>query len=309
MKFKILYRPDDHSNLTTVFLEPIWKKYFDIEPINPEKTYDPKKCAVWVKHLGHQNWHLPWKNQGHKVIIDNFWDSETTLRPVRDDRTLIMRMPNWSWYNESLWYQFLGYDSYRRFLKRKKFFFMPMRKALKHRDQIFAKMTSMLDDSLYSFVHRGKILPGDLDAADPAHQRYMNPEWYDTTQFSMVVESTIGRPDFISEKIFKPSAFQHAFIVWAGPMTLAYLKKQGFETFDHIVDESYDLITDNDKRLEKIYQEIRRLYTEYKSGKDLFTDAESIKRINHNFYQFYHPNVQDWFVEDGVMPIMEFLES
>jgi hypothetical protein len=309
VKPKILYHPQEHSNLLAVFLEPIWREYFDIEPIDFGKHYDPRQYAIWVKQVRSDDWYRQWQDLGHKIIIDHFWDSEVTLVPTRNDQILTMRMPNWAWYNESLWYQHLGYDRYRRSPDRKYFFFMAMRKRAKHRDEILAKMQPLLEHSLYSYVHRGKFLFGDLEDSDVAHQRYLNPQWYDTTQFSMVVETVIDDGNFVSEKIFKPLAFQHAFIVWAGCGVLDYLKTQGFETFSHRIDESYNQIIDSAQRLEKIFQAVYELYKDFQSGKDLFMDPESQAKLEHNRHHFYHSNTRNWFIRDGVDPIREFLES
>lgn len=309
MKHKILYHPEEHSNLIAEFLLPIWNEYFDIEPINFDRAYDPRIYSIWTKHLRSHDWHDKWRESGYKIIIDHFWDSATNQLSDRHEQTLTVRMPNWSWYNESLWYQHLGYDSYQRSPNRQYFFLMLMRKISEHRNMILDVMKPFLDSSLYSYVHREKTLIGDLDDTDPRHQRYLNTAWYNDTQFSMVVESTIGVPCFVSEKIFKPMAFQHAFVVWGVPGTLDYLKQQGFETFDHIVDESYDNIQDPVQRLDKIFQEVNVLYQQFQSHTDLFSDAESLARVEHNFHRFYHPQVRDWFVQDAVIPILEFLES
>jgi len=57
---------------------------------------------------------------------------------------------------------------------------------------------------------------------------------------------------FFTEKIDKVFAVGQPFIIVSVPYYLFYLKKLGFKTFDKWWDESYDLILDNQKRLEKI---------------------------------------------------------
>jgi hypothetical protein len=308
IKPTILYHIEEHSNLTACFLEPIWKEFFDIAPIDPLEDYDPKTCVLWVKHLRTNDWHLSWASKGYKIIIDHFWDSATNLQPDINSNILTMRMPNWSWFNESLWYQSLGYQNYQRRAEKKYCFLMLMRKVTKHRDMIWKKSNSVISTGLCSYVHRGVTVPGDIDTTDVRHQRFINSQWYNSTQFSIAVDSTIDEPHFVSEKIFRPMAFQHPFVIWGICNSLTYLKSLGFETFDHVIDESYDNEPVHIQRLEKIITVVKELIKDFKDG-DLFGDAISREKIHHNFYRFYHPDVRKWFIQDAVMPILEFVES
>lgn len=69
---------------------------------------------------------------------------------------------------------------------------------------------------------------------------------------------------FFSEKVFKPIIMKHPFILVSRPNSLAYLRKIGYKTFHPFIDESYDSITDEKKRMEAIVAEVKRLsnYTE-----------------------------------------------
>ena len=64
---------------------------------------------------------------------------------------------------------------------------------------------------------------------------------------------------FISEKLYKPIAYRHPFIVVALPKTLEYIRKCGYKTFDGIFDESYDLIEDDHERMDAVIAEILRV--------------------------------------------------
>jgi hypothetical protein len=74
-------------------------------------------------------------------------------------------------------------------------------------------------------------------------------------------QSLINTEDhiFLSEKIFRPIALKHPFILVSTPNTLKYLKKLGFKTFAPYIDESYDDITDGNERLHAIIKEVERL--------------------------------------------------
>ena len=80
---------------------------------------------------------------------------------------------------------------------------------------------------------------------------------YSTTMFSVVTESYWYESEIsFTEKIFGPIAHGHPFIVAAPAGYLTYLRKLGFKTFDGIIDETYDTITDHEQRMKAIVQEI-----------------------------------------------------
>jgi hypothetical protein len=64
---------------------------------------------------------------------------------------------------------------------------------------------------------------------------------------------------FFTEKIFKPIAMKHPFIVLGRPNFLMHLKKRGYKTFSPFINEDYDSIEDSVKRFEAIMTEINRL--------------------------------------------------
>jgi len=88
-----------------------------------------------------------------------------------------------------------------------------------------------------------------------------SPFWvYDETYFSVVtatwfVEDTL----FVDEKVWKPMANEHPFLVVGNYKILEELKRQGFKTFHPFIDESYDLEHHPYKRMKLIIKEIKRL--------------------------------------------------
>jgi hypothetical protein len=80
---------------------------------------------------------------------------------------------------------------------------------------------------------------------------------YSKTMFSVVTESYWYEPEIsFTEKIFGPIAHGHPFIVVAPAGYLTYIRRLGFKTFDGIIDETYDTITDHEQRMKAIVQEI-----------------------------------------------------
>ena len=118
-------------------------------------------------------------------------------------------------------------------------------------------------------------------------------EHYEQTFISLVTETTVNsRCIFFSEKIFKPIAVGHPFILLGNPFSLKKLKEMGYRTFDNWIDESYDNITDDFARTIAIVKEIEKLKT-------LSEDQLKAMRVEmnevliHNKKVFYsHPSVQ-----------------
>lgn len=79
--------------------------------------------------------------------------------------------------------------------------------------------------------------------------------------FLAVVNETVFYADklHLTEKVFKPIVSSRPFVLAAAPGNLQYLRSYGFKTFSRWIDESYDLETDNDLRLDMIANEVAKL--------------------------------------------------
>lgn len=87
---------------------------------------------------------------------------------------------------------------------------------------------------------------------------------YANTYFSLVSETHYfdhmqEHSVFFSEKVFKPIAFKHPFILIAPPGSLSALKSLGYKTFSGLINESYDQERNDVKRLIAILEETKRL--------------------------------------------------
>jgi hypothetical protein len=90
----------------------------------------------------------------------------------------------------------------------------------------------------------------------------------------------------LTEKIFKPIVSKQPFMLLAASGNLAYLRSYGFKTFDSVIDESYDLIQDNDLRLEAVVKQLSWYCSLSDSEKtDVMRAVEPI--VLHNFHHFY----------------------
>jgi len=86
----------------------------------------------------------------------------------------------------------------------------------------------------------------------------VNPRCYTDSWFSLVSETIYDYPHtFRTEKIYKPILMAHPFVVAANRGYLKDLRDAGFQTFDSVIDESYDQIDCPSARLERIIETVR----------------------------------------------------
>lgn len=309
-KVTLLYHPAEHSNFTATHLEPIWRRYFNIEPVDESKVYNTRDCIIITKHLNADKWYQPWVEQGHKLIVDHLWDNHVECCVERVGNQLTLKAPTWSWVNESLWYKSLKYDELEFSRSPTKFFLTLMARERPHRARLYNNITRFLADSLVSYSARNIQIPGDINSNEIAWQRYVNTEWYNSTCFSLVAETKTSLPTFLSEKTFKPMAFRQPFIVFGSSGTIKYLHENGFETFGHLIDESYDMVADETLRLEKIIEQVEILYKQFTNGESLFCDSITEQILEHNFNHFYDQSlVTSIFTKEAIEPLLEFAES
>jgi hypothetical protein len=89
---------------------------------------------------------------------------------------------------------------------------------------------------------------------------YLQPEPYIDTYFSVVTETVFEYPySFRTEKIWKPIMMGHPWIAVSNRGYYRDIRNLGFKTFDGIIDESFDLIDDNQRRIERIAQVVQDL--------------------------------------------------
>jgi hypothetical protein len=89
---------------------------------------------------------------------------------------------------------------------------------------------------------------------------YLNSKPYTDSYFSLVTETVFDYPySFRTEKIWKPIAIGHPFIVASNQGYYRDLHQLGFKTFGNLIDESFDQISNNTDRLNRISQVVTDL--------------------------------------------------
>jgi len=102
---------------------------------------------------------------------------------------------------------------------------------------------------------------------------------YENSWFSIVVKTNPSNFDFLTEKTAKPIMARRIFVVFGSHGILAFLRRQGFQTFDGLIDESYDQEPDELKRYDMAWQQIRRLAK--CDPVQMYKQAQSV--LDHNF--------------------------
>jgi hypothetical protein len=131
-------------------------------------------------------------------------------------------------------------------------------------DQLNKK--KLLEKSLWSALYADKFLPEgycyQVNKDTVINGKYIFNDWpdgqlfsnlFEDSYFSLVTETNFYIPhSYRTEKIYKPIKVGHPFIAVANYGFYRDLRNLGFKTFDHLLDESFDLIDDNEKRLNRI---------------------------------------------------------
>lgn len=134
---------------------------------------------------------------------------------------------------------------------------------------------------------------------------------YQTTQIEIVLETLFDDcRHHLTEKSLRPIACGQPFILCASPGSLTYLRNYGFSTFDSVIDESYDRITDPLDRLQAIMSLMQQIKTSYHKTK-LITQLQNIAAYNQKrfFSNSFQQQVIDEFKNNFVKAFDLVLDS
>ena len=123
---------------------------------------------------------------------------------------------------------------------------------------------------------------------------YLNPLAYLDTYFSLVTETVFDYPySFRTEKIWKPMAIGHPFIVVANSGYYRDLHDLGFRTFGHVINENFDRIQNNQDRLTRIIEVVRDLCQQNLSS--FVTETREICKYNQQHLLELAPLIRSQF--------------
>lgn len=316
---------EDYPNFNNGWIRPLVERWFDMVQYDPAETYQTSDAVMptFIQAFRSEAWFRPLEQAGHRVVIDHLLDSDVDTGSRRlASNTLEIRNPNWMWINTALRDIAVGYDRYQPDRAYTHDFLCLMHKQRYHRDRVMQDLASELETARWSYVEKNKFIGDPQERATSVFwEFYMNPQWYDSTCWHLVVESWMRgdayffnpeHPNYkteVSEKIYKPLAWFQPFVVVGSVDTLAFLRRQGFETFDNLWSESYDTITNDHTRLDFVIDHVKdivKTYNRCSTGWDQLTQD----KLSHNHARFYDVTaITRTFDEEIMRDIQEFLAS
>lgn len=309
---------------------------YPLEYFNPAQTY-PLDTVFFHDLYGH-GWEdliLSQLERGYRVIYDaknehfvlhtKQWVLDAFVahpgqgmflisgdQPKKIPGVTVQATPYWYWVIDQTGFRQHRLDQIRPNPDYRYKFLLTLNFARIERDYLYDQLGALLNESLHSYRDRGIFLNGD--STDNNWQRYLNPVWINQCCFTLAVETYINNTSttgysltlndhlFLCEKSYKPLAVQHPFMLVSTSGNLAYMRKQGFETFPELWDESYDDIADWQQRINRIVELIKEV--DVKSF-----DTRIVKeKLQHNQVRFFDQKLVAQLCYDTIIePILNFV--
>jgi hypothetical protein len=111
---------------------------------------------------------------------------------------------------------------------------------------------------------------------------------YESAFFSFVTESEFdsGTSLRVTEKVYKPMANLHPYLLFSSPHVQSLLKNDGFRSLDGVIDEGYDRIEDPLERFATLLEMVDWICT--RSPAELLNLTEEARPvITHNYHWFW----------------------
>ncbi len=245
---------------------------FDLVLVSDIEYYTQQEIETWIEQQGIKNY----------VLSAGGINSQDQLKPNQIYRPYWIR-------------HFLerNTESYNNFLPEKPYLFDVLLGARRpHRDYVMLALdrTGLLDRSIVTYrdCFPGAVVNeqntefqnrfSDTPLQWPYVSPHLDPEWevaghinnqisfispvelYRRTWYSIICETAgTGTNFFFSEKTIKAMFNRRMFVMFGPAGYLAMLRQQGFETFGHLIDESYDSETRDYKRFEMAMHQVMQL--------------------------------------------------
>ena len=134
-------------------------------------------------------------------------------------------------------------------------------------------------------------------------------EDYNSTAVEIVLETMFDDTRWhLTEKTLRPIACGQPFILCATPGSLQYLREYGFETFDGLIDETYDTVADSRERLACVIKEMQRIqHLPDSMRQQLYQDLAQISHRNQQ--RFFSAEFQQCIIAEFVQNIQQGLQE
>ena len=245
------------------------------------------------------------KIQNFRFILMHPWESRENTFILKGKYLQILERTvgnkYHTWYGDHDWFWFFMYEQHKdndynfdHSVKKYDFFYLN-KWARPHRRMLFQKLHegNLLKNSIISYRQQpynivlDKVyeLPGIKEYPLYGKDHLIFEKPYNVSAINLVSETNDNNTEiFMTEKIWKPILAGQPFLVHGNKNYLKKLRELGFETYGRWFDESYDEISDRNKKIIKIYdccgEVVKMNYNKF------YDDCKNI-RI-HNQKQFYN---------------------
>jgi hypothetical protein len=167
-------------------------------------------------------------------------------------------------------------DNFTIFQSRHWWYHEPFTELYKNEQAWFANKN--FDSDLVSTARSGRIPPDD------AFQNY--PNCWNQYQIEVVCETDPFGDFWFTEKLAKPLSTGKPFLLVSGPGSLDRLREMGIETFDSVIDETYDQALTPTKRIHAIVNSLQMLYNNTNRSEKI-AEMYQIAQRNQEHYKKY----------------------
>lgn len=120
-----------------------------------------------------------------------------------------------------------------------------------------------LEEQVKNFVGQGAMTCDTLDPVQQNSHWTLVAEHFDDAYCHLVLETLYDAEQsggaFLTEKTFKPIRHAQPFVIFGTVNSLTTLRKLGYQTYDDVLDNSYDGEIDNTKRFKKTLNAMEKL--------------------------------------------------
>ena len=309
------YNSDRQYSRDTVFYYDLYGGYQELLSRHLEEGFRIIYDAKNEHYLPGPSGRLIEKFQQHPGQVMCIISGQTALHMPG---VKVSATPYWYWCMDQRSWRDQKLDTWQPQRNPRYTYFMQISLPRQDRNWIYNTLTKkhLLENSLHSYRSRGIFLPGDIDPAtySGSWQRYINPDWYQQTWFSLTIETYIDdnyhkgfsltQDDnlFFSEKTYKAIACQHPFVLASTCHNLSYVRAQGFETFPELFDESYDHEPMFEQRMNMVCDAVQSF------RQHEYYNPRVQEKIRHNHARFFDRSLTHRFMQETVVfPVLDFL--
>lgn len=274
-------------------------------------------------------WH-DFSNRIQHLVKENFvflvaspWESIKTFEQSQNYDQILKGTRHTRWLGGESWFWVMMHNRFKNHKfefnhSYKKFDFLYLNKYPRpHRMALFEKLqkNNILNRSLFSFLGlkdpirlpKSYELPWVDHTFYPryGHDQDIYEKPYNESAVNIVSETLIDDENFFTEKIWKPIIAEQIFVVLGGPYYLRSLRALGFKTFESIFDETYDVIIDNNSRIDYLVELCTKLKGE--NFKNLYNFSREIRE--HNRKLFFDSNAVSASVNKKLLEFLKFFDS